>query len=213
MKPAAPTELIYQTASAELKLAKSGQPYLVFDIPRRALEVRLKGTVVFRTPLEVVEAPAASLDRFIEKFISGEGLLARPIAGKYLFEAQQQTPDSILKIVSEVINVKPELMQREIPSRFRVFWDDKLVLDVLSDVEVKASAKPLEEKLQNTMMEARYVLRRPFGATLLALRVTGEEAMTLYRVAKPGLPTLVKLVDTDLPPPPKKEKGKQAKGR
>lgn len=193
-------ELYFQTATAELKLSESDKPYLVFDTPGNALELRLKGVVVLRTPIEIVEVDRGALKSFIDQFTERKNLLVRPVAGKYLFAAQEQTPDSILKIVSGAINVAPELMQREIPSRFRLFWSEKLILDIVSGVEAK---KPqdvkgkFQTKLQNTMMEARYVLRRPFGATMVVLKVSPEDAMTLYRVAEPGLPTLL-----DLVPPP-----------
>jgi len=200
-------ELLYQTALTELKLAETGKPYLVFDVPGNALEIRVKGATVLCAPFEVIEDKASALDKFLHRFSQGQGRLLRPLAGKYLFAAQQQTPDSVLRIVSEVINVKPELMQRQIPRRFRLIWDNKLILDCVSDVEVDERAAGLEEKLQNTMMEARYVLRRPFGATLLVLKTSPENATTIYRAVDRGTPTLLQLVKTDLEP----DKGKGRK--
>lgn len=195
VKGQASPDLVYQTVAAELKLAQSSKPYLVLDMVRRALELRLKGALVLTTPLNLIEVDSTALPKFAESFAGEDVMLVRRLAGKYLFGAQDKTPDSVLTIVSNVINVKPELLQREIPSRFRLFWDDKLILDVVSDVEATPVAnlqEKLQGKLQNTITEARYVLRRPFGARLLVIKVQPDDALTLYRVTEAGMPTLLK---------------------
>jgi hypothetical protein len=198
--PFGSTELIYQTTATELRLAQSSKPYLVFNIPANALELRLKGAVVLRTPLNLVEVEPTAVSKFVEQFTSDTERLVRQISGKYLFASQQQTPDSVLTVVGEVINVKPELMQREIPSRFRLLWADNLILDIVSDAQ-QVKSESVETKLHNTMMQARYVLRRPFGATLLVIKVKPDDAITLYRVTEPGTPTLLDLIppNTQIP--------------
>jgi len=195
-------ELIYQTISAELTLAQSNKPYLVFNILDSTLDVKVKGALVLRVKLDPVEENRNALSEFVQHFAGGSGQLVRSLAGTYLFAAEKQTPDSILKIVSDVTMFKQELMQRAIPSRFRIFWDDKLLLDVVSDSVSAKQPTDVQTKIEKAMVEARYVLRRPFGATLLVLRVKPEEAITLYRISEPGLPVLLQLVSTKEPPPP-----------
>jgi hypothetical protein len=196
-----PTELIYQTAAAELQLSKTSDPYFVLDIPRRSFEIRVKGALVHTVPLEFVEVDSSELQRFALNFVAGGRSLVRPLLRNYLFGAQDQTPDSILTIVSNVVNVSPELLQREIPSRFRMYWDEKLIFDVVSEVESTPKAGDLQEKLQskleNTMMEARYVMRRPFGARQIVIKAKPEDALTIYRLATPGRATLMQLVKTE----------------
>jgi len=210
-------ELLYQTATLEMTLAQSGKPYLVFDIPNRALEIRLKGTILLAIPIKLVENEPGDFDRFVTEFGS-KGMLLRPLAGKYLFESFDQTPDSVLAIVSEVLNVKAELLQREIPERFRIYWNDKLNMDVVSAKDSAAVARPkpkqtLQERLQGRFedmkMEVRYVMRKPFGVRLLVLETTAENALTLYRISNQGLPTLLQLVSNEpivLPAKAKKKK-------
>jgi len=205
-------ELIYQTASAELTLAQSPKPYLVFNFPDSSLDVKVKGALVQRIKLDPVEGDRGAIRDFIRHFAGSNSQLVRPLAGKYLFAAEKQTPDSILKIVSDVTMFESELLQRQIPHRFRVFWDDKLLLDIISDSVEAKQATNVQSKIEKAMMEARYVLRRPFGATLLVLKVQPEEAMTLFRLAEPGAPVMLKLVSTDqLPPPPPAESKKKKK--
>lgn len=212
-------ELLYQTATLELSLANSGKPYLVIDVPRKALEIRLKGAILLTVPLKLLEAEKGDLDKFVASF-GGHGSLLRPLQGKYLFQAFDQTPDSVLAIVSGVVNVKAELLQREIPERFRLFWNDNLNLDVVSQKDTVADAKPkakpketiqeaLQGKLENMKMEARYVLRKPFGVRLIVIEASPEDALTLYRVASIGAPTLLQLVSTEPLPPPQKVKKKK----
>ncbi len=210
-------ELLYQTANMELTLANSGKPYLVVDIPRKSLEIRLKGTILLTVPMNLIEAQPGDLDKFIASFGS-KGTLLRPLAGKYLFDSIDQTPDSVLAIVSEVVNVKAELLQREIPERFRLFWNDQLNLDILSVKDTLATTKvkpkesfkeALQGRFEDMKMEVRYVMRKPFGVRLIVLEAKPEDALTIYRVANEGVPTLLQLVSTEpIAPPPKAKKKK-----
>ncbi len=209
--------LLYQTAILELSLANSAKPYLVIDIPRKAIEIRLKGAVLLTVPIKLVEAEPGDLEKFIASFGSN-GTLLRPVAGKYLFESVAQTPDSVLAIVSSVVNVKAELLQRMIPERFRLYWNDQLNIDIVSQQDSAAAPKrkpkeslqeALQGKFEDMKMEVRYVMRKPFGVRLIVIEANPEDALTIYRITEAGVPTLLQLVTTEPVVPEVKAKKKK----
>ncbi|MGB8657074.1 MAG: hypothetical protein WCE90_04735 [Candidatus Zixiibacteriota bacterium] len=176
----------YRLLQAELGLAKSESLYLVLDLRRQGVQLKLKGTVVWSYPMTVRETDFQKLQEFAQRFEGEENRLIRPISEKYLFAAQNKTPDSVLAIISDAVKAKPELMQRDVPGRFQLMWGYGLILEIHTDI----TGLP-KSKLKNTIVEFRQALRRPFGETQLVLQMSPEQALTLYRVARPGLPTLL----------------------
>lgn len=179
-------ELEYRLLQAELALAKSELPYLVLNLQRNELQLKLKGAVVWNHPLEIIETDSQEVQEFAERFEGDEGKLIRPISDKYLFTAQNKTPDSILAIISDAVKAKPELMQRDVPGRFQLLWGYGLTLEVRTDV----AGKP-KSSLKITMVEVRHALRSPFGQAYVIVKMNPEDALTLYRATRPGLPTLL----------------------
>ena len=114
--------------------------------------------------------------------------MVRPLTAKFLFAAREKTPDSILAIVGDVVKADPQLLQRELPAKFRLMWGCCLTLEVRTDIEGK-SRSPLKVALA----KFRHTLTLPFGQTMISVQMSGEDALTLYRVARPGLPTLLYL--------------------
>jgi hypothetical protein len=112
--------------------------------------------------------------------------LVRPILYKYLFAATSKTADSILAIVSEATTFPPELLQRTIPERFQLKWSDDIVLDIRTDVV----GKP-ESKWKNTMVDIRQAIAGHLGDALVSVKMPKDNAITLYRAAVIGLPTLI----------------------
>jgi len=179
-------ETEYELIQAELRLAKTQKPYLVLDAHHDRLLVKLKGAVVWNYSLDMAEADSAEMAKFFSRFMEGEHSYIRPITEKYLFAASEKTPDSILAIVGEAVNVSPELLQRVVPQRFQLLWDHGLILEVRTDIAGKPTSK-----LKNTFFEVRRALQRPFGESYIVVKMKPDEALTLYRVAQPGLPTLI----------------------
>ncbi len=180
------TQLEYQVIQSELKLAQTEKPYLVLDFKDKELRLMLKGAVVWNYPLSVAAGHDDELWEFIKLFVGKEHRLIRPLSETHLFAAQSQTPDSILAIVSEVTKLKPELLQRVIPARFQLLWGNDLILDVRSDAQGKET-----DKFKNTILEVRHVLQLPFGEAHLTINMDKTRALTLLRIAQPGLPTLL----------------------
>ncbi len=179
-------ELEYRLIQAELLLAKSEEPYLVIDLNRNELQLKLKGVVVWNHPIWFIETDSLEVRDFAQRFEGDEKYLVRPLSDKFLFTAQNKTPDSILAIVSEAVRTKPELMQRDVPERFQLLWSTGLILEVRTEIV----GKP-KEKLKSTMLEIRHALKRPFGEAHIVVKMAPEAALTLYRATHPGLSTLI----------------------
>lgn len=175
----------YQMIQAELKLSEMGKPYLVINFARKQLRLKLKGTVVWDFPIDIEKGDVDEVEDFVDQFHEGHRLV-RPITATHLFAYKEQTPDSILAIISEVTKFKPELLQRELPSRFQLLWGDNVILEIRTDVVGKPA-----DKFKNTIFEVRHLLQGPLGATQITIKMDPVHAMTLYRVAQPGLQTIV----------------------
>jgi hypothetical protein len=176
----------YRLIQTELLLAKSNEPYLVIDLDKNQLQLKLKGAVVWSQLIRFLETDSQEVRNFVQRFEGENKGLVRPLADKFLFTAQNKTPDSILAIVSEAVKAKPELMQRDVPERFQLFWNSNLILEVRTEIEGKPKTK-----LKGTIVEVRHAIQRPFGEAHIILKMTPEGALTLYRAAHPGLPTLI----------------------
>jgi hypothetical protein len=179
-------DLEYGLIQAELKLALSEQLYMVLDLERKELRLKLKGATVWNYPLNMAEADSQEVGEFIQRFQGDGERLVRFLSEKHLFTFQEKTPDSILAIVSEVVKADVELLQRDVPSRFQLLWGYGLILEVRTDI--KGIPK---SKLKSTIVEVREALRRPFGEARIVVKMDPDDALTLYRAAHPGLPTLL----------------------
>jgi|GEM_PF-1821241 len=180
------SQIKYRILCTELDLAESGQIYLILNLPQRRLEIRLRGANVWQTPLNPVEGDSQTINKFLQRFTKNSERWRRPITGKYLFASQEKMPDSVLTIVSEVLNVKKELLQREVPERFRIYWSDDLLMDIITDVTGQKRSF-----FKNKVVEAHSALRRPFGAAQLVVKLPPDDALTLYRLTNEGFQTLI----------------------
>ena len=179
-------ETEYELLQAEIRLAKTGKPYLVIDPLNKELCIRLKGTTVWGLPMNISSADDGDLNNFVESFMEPKHQYIRAVSDKHLFAASKANSDSVLEIVGKAVNIDPSLMQRIVPQRFQILWGRGLVLDIRTDV-----AGIPTSFFNNTMADLRRTLQRPFGEAQLVVKMTPEEALTLYRISEPGLPTLV----------------------
>jgi hypothetical protein len=179
-------QLEYRVTQAELALAKEKLPYLVLDMEKREIAIRLGGATVWKYPMKFATEDTLEIDDFVRLFRGSDDRLLRPVTERYLFEALDQTPDSVLNIVGEALKIDPGLMQREVPERFRVIWSGNLVLEVRTEVQ----GQPVS-KFRNALVEIGSIFHRPFGLAKIALQMEPKAAITLYRASTPGLPTLI----------------------
>jgi hypothetical protein len=179
-------ELEYKLIQAELGLAKTEQLYLVLNFKRNELQLKLKGATVWNCPLQVAQPDSQELAEFPARFLGDEKRVVLPLSDKYLFAGTDKTPDSVLTTVGEAANVDPELLQRDVPARFQLIWGHGLTLEVRTDIPGKSRLA-----VKRALVELRHALRRPFGEAWLTLRMSPDEALTLYRAAQPGMATLL----------------------
>jgi hypothetical protein len=178
-------EAEYEFLQADIRLANSVKPYLVLNFKKKELEIKLKGAVVWDSPLDIIDN-SDDLKGFAQSFRGEENKIIRPLLEKHLFAFSDKTPDSILVIVGAAVSVDPELLQREIPERFQLLWDKNLVLEIRTNV----AGKPIS-RFKNTMLELRRMIQKPFGASFLVIKMDPDMATTLYRASQPGIPTMV----------------------
>jgi len=176
----------YAQTQVELRLAQGDKPYLDINFAEKELWLKLKGAVVWSCTIAPVEADSDALHAFVKKFLGDDRRLVRPVVEKHLFSSREKTPDSVLKIVGEVVKVDPGLLQREIPARFQLLWEDGLILEIVTDVQGKPKTS-----FKNTMVQLSQRLQKPFGEVTLTITMTPEQAMTLYRIANPGFVTMI----------------------
>lgn len=176
----------YRMLQTELSLAKTEKPYLVFDFRHDLIVLKIKGALVWSSPMQFAAESAGDVKKFLARFQGDDNKLVRPLQGKYLFASKGQTPDSILAIVSGVVKVPIDKLQRELPERFLMQWEDDIVLEVRTTV----TGTPVS-KLQNTLVDIRHALARPLGEASIILKIEPNAALTLYRATNPGMPTLI----------------------
>jgi hypothetical protein len=179
-------EATYELIQSELRLANSEALYLVINFAKRKLQLKLKGAVVWDYPMEINKEDSSKIRQFIERFQNDDEKLVRPVTGKHLFASKDLNSDSVLAIVSKVLSVNPELLQRDIPERFLVQWGNRVSLDIGTTV----TGEP-KSKFKNTMVEVGQVLNRPFGEAQITVKMKPEAAITFYRAVQIGLPTLI----------------------
>lgn len=185
-KPSLSAATDYTITQTELALARTEKPYFEIDLAATELTLKMKGTLVWSCPFKLIDGDNGDVKSFSNKFQSDKKRLVRPVVEKYLFTAKEKTPDSVLQIVGKVVNVDPEKLQREIPGRFQLLWGDGLVLEIRSDIQGNSKGN-----FKTTMVDLSQKIQRPFGEDRLVILVAPDDAMTLYRVAEPGFPTLV----------------------
>ncbi|MFH1312439.1 MAG: hypothetical protein ABIJ00_04350 [Candidatus Eisenbacteria bacterium] len=171
---------------AELELAKGGGPYLVLDLGRRKIDLRLKGVLVWSCPVRY-EDPDSEVLLEMEPYLRGErNPPVELLTGKHLYAYREQFPDSVLAVVARVAHVKPEQLQRYEPGHFELRFGRRLVIDVHTDVEARSGSW-----LRNAFAAMRNAVLAPITGAEIKIGMEPEDALTLYRMAHPHLPLLI----------------------
>lgn len=179
-------ETEYRLVQTELVLAESEELYLVIDLQKKELRLKLKAAVVWNCPLSVVPADSEELGEFVRLFAGNDAILVRRLCAKHMFASQPRTSDSVLAVVGEVVKADPELLQRDVPARFQLLWGPGLILEVGTGIKGKPRSR-----IKNALVQLRHAIRRPFGEGHVVVKMSPDAALTLYRAAQPGLPTLM----------------------
>lgn len=176
----------YILLKAEIELLSESEPYLVLDFRHNKIALKLKAATVWDYPFNFEKTDSQDIGEFLNAFRNDKSSPVKPVKSKHLFESVGQTPDSVLKIVGEAVNVKPELLQRDIPEQFQIAWSNDLKLVVKTEVRGKALSS-----VRNAIIHIADALESPLGGNRIELKMDPTAALTLYRAVEKGMPTLV----------------------
>ncbi|MGQ9603712.1 MAG: hypothetical protein ACUVUU_05820 [bacterium] len=174
----------------ELQLAKRDSPYLVLNVPRSTLDVRLKGRLLARFPIEF----EMSRDKLVSKIAhlkkSDTGLPVEILTSKRLYGYTKCYSDSMIKMISSVVKTNPNNIHRYKPSSFELRFGTRLVIYVKTDV------KPSDRDGWKTPFDlARGTILYLFTKTRIKIRANADDALTIYRMAEPGMPILIQTIE------------------
>lgn len=173
----------------ELQLAKRDSPYLVLNVPRSTLDVRLKGRLLARFPIEF----EMSRDELVSKMAhlrSDTDLPVEILTSKRLYGYTKCYSDSMIKMISSVVKTNPKNIHRYKPSSFELRFGTRLVIYVKTDV------KPSDRDGWRMPFDlVRGTILYLFTKTRINIRTNADNALTIYRMAKFGMPILIQTIE------------------
>jgi len=180
--------LDYRRIQVELRLARADTPYLAIAPTRSRIEIKLKGALVWECPIVGDSSEQMKQRRFFERFAGKEELACRPLAGRHVYAYAEQLPDSILATIAEASGFSPDLIQREIPERMFLLWGDGLLMELITDIEGSKGSR-----MGNALFDVQRAITEVGRPSHPTYRTTPEAALTLARMARVGMFTLVDL--------------------
>jgi len=181
-----PIDVALRAAWAELELAKTDGPYLVLDLGRREVCLRLKGALIWSCPMRYASPDSEVMGELEAYLADRHNPPVATLTGKHLYTARERFPDSVLTVVARVARVTPEQLQRYEPGHLELRCGRKLVIDVRTD----ADARP-KSRLGNALAAMRKVLTAPMTDARIAILIEPDDALTLYGAARRHIPVLV----------------------
>lgn len=174
----------WKLVATQNELIKLNKPYVQIDAVRNSMVLKLGNAIVW-TMLE--DSGTAELDlRDVASDFQPDSTLLFPVEMVRLMEYEPRFPDTLLKIVSEAMDMDPSLLQREIPVAFEIKWHGgpTLLVHSLPENEPVKIEVPFRQKLHYWLQSFR-------GSHHYEVQTNREIALTLYRVLKNGALTLV----------------------
>jgi len=169
---------------AETELAAHDGTYLLLDLRKKRLRLKMRGVTVRDFRLTVI-SDSTETASFVERVRSGDRI-AKQMARVLLFEAGNRLNDTVLGIVSEATKAPPDLIQRYIPERMTATFDGGLVLTAQTDVD-GSSVSIFANLLENV----RLFFDRLLGAKSLTIQVSADDAVALYGALLAGPPLVL----------------------
>ena len=162
---------------------RDGTLYLVIDFERREFGL-LQGPVPLWT-LPFVNLDSNKVGSWLEAFQEQPPRETTPLSENVLLRSKSLLTDSVVAIVAEASGFDAHLLQRQIPARFILRWDD-------AALEVESPVQAGGESFKEFLQDARTTARRLFGEVKMTVRVDSLGALTLQRAAKPPILTIVR---------------------
>jgi hypothetical protein len=181
-----PADIEFRAVWAEIELAKEDQPYMVLDLGGHHIDLRLKGVLLWSCPI-TYDRPDSEVALDMKSWLGG---MRNPpvelLTAKHLYTYKDRFPDSVLAVVARVAKVDPENLQRYEPGHFKLRFGRRLVMDVRTDAEASPASW-----FRNAVAAMRDVLLAPVTEAKIRVRMKPEDALTLYRAARPRLPVII----------------------
>lgn len=174
----------WKLLALQTELAKSSDPYLVLDSRNLSFTLKLGNAVVW-TLKEDSGTAKLNIPALIADF-SPDSAFLYSTANIRLMEYEPRFPDSLLKIVSDAMDMDPSLLQREIPVAFEIKWRNGPTLLVHSTPENQPVVVEVSFREKLGLWLDSFKGHRAFS-----VQTNREVALTLYRTLKNGALTLV----------------------
>ncbi len=174
----------WKLLTAQNELIKLNKPYLVLDAKSNAMTLKLGNAIVWTMQEDSNTAKLPVRDVIAD--FQPDSTLLFSVESLRLMEYEPRFPDTLLKIVSDAMDMDPTLLQREIPVAFEIKWYNGPRLLVHSTPEgtpVKIEV-PFRQKLHFWLEGFR-------GVDHFEVQTNREIALTLYRILKNGALTFV----------------------
>lgn len=181
------TDLV--TTWTELQLAQRDSPYLVLNIPRSTLDVRLKGRLLCRFPVEF-KMSHQRLISMAGALRSNSELPVEVLTSKSLYGYRKCYSDSVLEIIAKVIRTDPQNIQRYQPSRFELRFGTRLAIHVVTDIEPTHGPG-----WKTAFVFLRRLILRLLTKANIEIQMKPNDALTIYRMAEPDMPILIQTTE------------------
>jgi hypothetical protein len=168
------TDAVTSIKGAENKLARSGQPYLIFDLNKKRLSIMLFGA-------DVRDLEFACDSLHMGDWKSGLALKTTAddsVKSVHLSSARAVVGERELSIISEVSQVRQEEIQRYMPEEMTIYLSQGYRVRIKTDVE----GNPVSRfaNLGNWIKETGDAV---LGGRVIELKMSGPDAMAFYGVA------------------------------
>lgn len=177
----------YKYAQIERALAATTTPYIVLNTKNNRLEVLQSGAIVWDEPFSLNEKEAKHLDHaLLGNMLNATEPAVRYVKERKLLQHHKRYADSVLTIISGILNVEPAMLQRELPVKFELKTSDGLLFrfEADDDTLLAEQKKPLRSVLDGLFGFGK-------GDPVATFRMPMERALTLYYVAHPGAMVLI----------------------
>lgn len=141
------------------------------DYGSALIRLLMDGQVVWETSFtaKAIDHPAKSM--------------SNAVAARHVYTGRGEYEDHELAVVADELQIAPEKLQRTFPGRFAIVLNDGSTLDVTADIDAETSSA-----WDNACFDIIRLINAPFGERYRQLSMDADDALTLYGLARPGVP-------------------------
>ena len=170
-----PSDYVAAFRDAERQLAADSSPYLLLDLQKSRITIKLWGAVLKQCSLQI-SSDTQTVREFREAWTHDKTPVRR-VDRVHLFEAAESVGDQELSVVSEVMKAPEDQIQRYVPQRMLIVLSDGMRITVHTDIAGEALSS-----WRNTWEKIRCFLSSLLGKESLSINLAAHDAMALYGV-------------------------------